>query len=148
MRTESTKNCLTYKELATELKLAPATVRKHWRTYPHFFVTPTSRLKGRLEGARFDLAEVLNHLKDNSTGGHSCGNQERLQQEWHVSRLHQIPRTAVQQSLRNKSRSQSLGSDEKARIGKRDRNLSPFAVCRRGKSLSRILHEQALKSLF
>lgn len=50
---------LNYKELAAILKISPETMRKNWRSYPHFFVG-----RGKdLRSARFDGMDVLSHLK-------------------------------------------------------------------------------------
>ena len=33
------QQCMTYKQIAEILQIAPNTFRKTWRQYPHFFVT-------------------------------------------------------------------------------------------------------------
>ena len=50
---------LTYKELAERLGSSPETLKKVWRSYPHYFVGSGRNLKS----ARFDLQDVLDYLK-------------------------------------------------------------------------------------
>lgn len=59
------QQCMTYKQIAEILQIAPNTFRKTWRQYPHFFVTPPSTRPqgGNLKSARFDPVEVLNYAK-------------------------------------------------------------------------------------
>lgn len=52
-----------YKQLAEHLGCSTAVIRKTWKELPHFFVS-----RGRdLRSARFDLDEVLEHLKEQGT---------------------------------------------------------------------------------
>jgi len=49
-----------FNELSATLRANPNTLRKRWRTLPHFFIG-----RGRtLKGARFDLLEVVEALKN------------------------------------------------------------------------------------
>jgi hypothetical protein len=50
---------LNYKDLAAILKISPETLRKNWRSYPHFFVGQGKDLRS----ARFDGMDVLDYLK-------------------------------------------------------------------------------------
>ena len=47
-------------ELASILKSSHHTLKKNWRKFPHFFIGDGRNLKG----ARFDLCEVIQHLKE------------------------------------------------------------------------------------
>ena len=46
-------------ELASILKSSHHTLKKNWRKFPHFFIGDGRNLKG----ARFDVSEVIEHLK-------------------------------------------------------------------------------------
>ena len=56
--------------LAKELKCSISLLRKVWRKYPHFFIG----IGRDLRGARFDLNDVLNYLKER-------GNYGRLEEQ-------------------------------------------------------------------
>jgi hypothetical protein len=46
-------------ELAAILKASHHTLKKNWREFPHFFIGDGCNLKG----ARFEVSEVVKHLK-------------------------------------------------------------------------------------
>ena len=52
--------------LAKELKCSISLLRKVWREYPHFFIG----IGRDLRGARFDVDDVLAHLKER--GNYGC----------------------------------------------------------------------------
>lgn len=56
--------CITYKELAEMLSVSHATVKANWKYYPHFFITELSKSSNNLKGARFNLEDVLNFVKN------------------------------------------------------------------------------------
>ena len=54
--------------LAGILKCKPATLRHHWRDFPHFFIGRGDDLRG----ARFDVDDVLIYLKEHRGCGYEC----------------------------------------------------------------------------
>lgn len=80
------RNLLTYKELASALKLAPGTVRNIWRSYPYICVTPVSGEKPNLRGVRFILEDVLAYLLSHSHFGGQYGYQENQNQDGYAVR--------------------------------------------------------------
>ncbi len=105
--------CLNYKELAEKLKLDFKTLRSRWKNYPHFFVTPNGWQKPRLESARFDYHEVLNHCKAQSKG--SNNDTERILspirgETREVPGVLQVQRKAAEQSGKHPKGRQAVGA--------------------------------------
>jgi len=108
--------CMTYKQLAKSLSLAEATMKKEWRGYPHFFVTAQSRKQNRLEGARFDLDDVLRELKKKEAKENG-GNKVQRQVE---GKLQDSRRTTAHQSGSDKTRRGGLAGRRAAKVGASD----------------------------
>lgn len=62
---ETSKQALKYDELAEELNCSSDLIRKTWHTLPHYFISETRTLRS----ARFDLKDVLDHLKEENYSG-------------------------------------------------------------------------------
>lgn len=116
--------CMTYKQLAKYLNLAEATVKKEWRRYPYFFVTAQSRKQNRLEGARFDLDDVLMDLKNKESKANG-GDKVQKQVE---SKLPSSRRTTAHQSGRDKTRGVGLAGRRAATGGENDSPKQGFDV--------------------
>ena len=54
--------CLPYRELCEYLHVNPDTFRLAWKELPHYFAPGTEGYN--LKAARFDLLDVVNHLKE------------------------------------------------------------------------------------
>jgi hypothetical protein len=65
--------CLAYEELCQYLHTNPETFRRVWKDLPHFFAPGTEG--SNLKAARFDLIEVVNHLKEVGRVGHKVQDQ-------------------------------------------------------------------------
>jgi hypothetical protein len=65
--------CLPYEELCQYLRTNPETCRRAWKELPHFFAPGTEG--NNLKAARFDLIEVINHLKEVGRVGHQVQDQ-------------------------------------------------------------------------
>lgn len=107
--------CLNYKELAEKLKLDFKTLRSRWKNYPHFFVTPNGWQKPRLESARFDYHEVLNHCKAQSKGLTHDNDTERIlsplqREEREIPGVLQVSRKTAVQSGRDSKGRQTVGT--------------------------------------
>ena len=105
--------------LAKELKCSISLLRKVWRKYPHFFIGV-----GRdLRGARFDLNDVLNYLKER--GNYGClEEQERMVGG-------QIPAsggTNQKGGLSDQASSGAMGGQEKARGKRTSAKRDPYAL--------------------
>ena len=96
--------CMTYKQLAKVLSLAEATMKKEWRGYPHFFVTAQSRKQNRLEGARFDLEDVLEFLKNYEVDENGS---DKIQRQV-AGKLQDIRRPTAHQSSSGQKRGNAL----------------------------------------
>jgi len=116
--------CMTYKQLAKSLSLAEATMKKEWRGYPHFFVTAQSRKQNRLEGARFDLDDVLRELKKKEAKENG-GNKVQRQVE---GKLQDSRRTTAHQSGSDKTRRGGLAGRRAAKVGASDSSKHGFDV--------------------
>jgi hypothetical protein len=92
------------KQLSDILHVSPFTLRKVWKGLPHFFVGEGKNLKS----ARFDVNDVLDHLK----GKGNVGLEDKKELVGEVL----APEQAVQETRAPlKSGSNSLGSGEKER---------------------------------
>lgn len=92
------------KELATELKASPHTLKKNWRSFPHFFIGDGRTLKG----ARFDVSEVIEHLKKEA----DHVSMEK-QNEKFMDRKVQVPRPTIQKRrIQNQIGSSGMGSSK------------------------------------
>lgn len=104
------QRCMTYKQIAEILQIAPGTFRKTWRQYPHFFVTPPSARPqgGNLKSARFDPEEVLRFIKQ---GDHRYyGDAKDTVGEMHPLRsVRQNQRCSTQKEVSNASRGKGVG---------------------------------------
>ena len=91
-------------ELATILKASHHTLKKNWREFPHFFIGDGCTLKG----ARFDVAEVIEHLKKKSR----YVGVERSKKKYMDCQV-QIQKKAIQERrLQNKVEGTGMGSSE------------------------------------
>jgi len=96
--------------LATILKASHHTLRKKWREFPHFFIGDGCNLKG----ARFDVAEVIEHLKKKSR----YVGVERSKEKYLGCQI-QIQKKAIQKRrLQDKIESAGMGSSETRRTRK------------------------------
>jgi len=90
--------------LASILKASPNTLKKVWRSYPHFFIGEGRTLKG----ARFDVDDVLIHLKRQAG---NVGIQTRKKRN--LGRQIQIPEPSIQErGFQDPIRSGRLGHIE------------------------------------
>lgn len=64
---------LKYYEIAEKLNMNENTVRKAWRSWPHYFAGTGRNLKS----ARFDLTDVINYLKNRDYADRELKEKER-----------------------------------------------------------------------
>ena len=106
--------------LAKELKCSISLLRKVWREYPHFFVGV-----GRdLRGARFDVDDVLNYLKERGNYYGCLEEQERMVGS-------QIPAsggTNQKGGLQDQASSGAMGGQETARGKRTTDKKDPYAL--------------------
>ena len=103
-------NIVNYKGLARILRASEHTLKKTWRSIPHFFIGEGRNLKG----ARFNVPDVIEYLKK----GGNYGNLERSEKK---SLGIEVPvsKTSIQKGrIQNKVRSINMGG-EKARRTKK-----------------------------
>jgi hypothetical protein len=96
------------KRLSDILHVSPFTLRKVWKGLPHFFVGEGRNLKS----ARFDVNDVLNHLKGKGNVG--LENKKRL-----VGKILASEQAVQEARASLKSSRNSLGSGEKERTAPR-----------------------------
>ena len=95
--------------LAELLASSPHTLRKNWRSYPHFFVGDGRTLRG----ARFDFDDVLRFLKKRDRAYVCLENKKQK----NMDRKIQISGQAVQKrGISNAFKSNGLGSPKKGRV--------------------------------
>ena len=105
--------CMTYLELADFLNLSPGTVRNNWRSYPHFFVTPTSFKSENLRGARFNQDDILQYFKILTEN--SDGNTRNREKEWNrVPSILQVSGAPVLKDLLQPKRGKGMGASRKS----------------------------------
>ena len=117
------QQCMTYKQIAEILQIAPNTFRKTWRQYPHFFVTPPSTRPqgGNLKSARFDPVEVLNYAKQ---GRYS--QQDTVEDVHSVRGKRQSRWRNTQETLSDAPRGKNMGVRDEASPS--DGRTAPFDV--------------------
>ena len=125
---------LTYTELAIALGFAPGTIKNIWRSLPFIPVTPRACEHPNLRGVRFDLDEVLNHLKQRTRRGVQHGYQ--IRQERQLPGLLQVPGKALQQDGEDQSRRQRMGSSAKESTQAGGKPGPDFDVFRRVRAVS------------
>ena len=91
--------------LAKELHASPNTLKKIWRSLPHFFIGTGKTLKG----ARFILHEVIDHLKKEA----GYGSMERQKKEAVGRKIPVSPPTTQKRGVPNKVGSTAM-DDQKA----------------------------------
>lgn len=110
-----------YRVIAEILQISPATFRKTWREFPHYFVT-----HGRdLRSARFDPMEVLNYAKQGrySYYGYQHDTVEDVQS---VRGKRQSRWRNTQETLSDAPRSKDMGVRDEASPS--DGSTAPFDV--------------------
>ena len=96
--------------LAKELSASKHTLKKNWRSWPHFFIGEGRNLKG----ARFIISEVVSHLKEEAGNV----NLEKPKAEVLGSKI-SVPEPSIQKRrLSNPAKSSRMG-DAKAQRAKK-----------------------------
>jgi hypothetical protein len=129
-----TANLLTYQELAAVLGLAPGTVRNIWRNYPYIWLTPVPGKKPNLRGVRFDLDEVVAHLKTLSAKENIYGLPH---QERQAASILQISGTPILQNSQHQTRGKHLDNQDPRGTGACGYADAEFDVFRRVGAVSR-----------
>ncbi len=96
--------------LAKVLKASRFTLKKNWRSLPHFFIGNGRNLKG----ARFDVSEVIEHLKKEARHV----SMERWKKESLDSKIHAQQQTVQEGGFRNKVESLGMGGRKTKRAEK------------------------------
>jgi len=96
--------------LALILKASPHTLKKSWRKLPHFFIGAGNNLKG----ARFDISEVIEHLKKEV----NHVSMERQKKRGLDGEIHVSEHTIQKRRFRDKSRCIDMGGQKTRRIEK------------------------------
>jgi hypothetical protein len=97
-------------ELAAILKASPHTLKKIWRSLPHFFIGEGKTLRG----ARFIVYEVIVHLKKEAN--HVSVEKQKKKD---MGRKVQVPRPTVQKGgIQNQIGSPGMGSSKTKRFEK------------------------------
>lgn len=98
-----------YREIAEILQISPATFRKTWREFPHYFVT-----HGRdLRSVRFDPVEVLNYTKQGRYSYYGY-QQDRDEDVQSVRGKRQSRWCNTQEALSDAPRSKNMGVGDEA----------------------------------
>ena len=121
------QQCMTYKQIAEILQIAPNTFRKTWRQYPHFFVTPPSTRPqgGNLKSARFDPVEVLNYAKQGRYSRYGY-QQYTVEDVLSVPGISQSRLRNTQETLSDAPRGKNMGVGDEASPS--DGRTAPFDV--------------------
>ena len=121
------QQCMTYKQIAEILQIAPNTFRKTWRQYPHFFVTPPSTRPqgGNLKSARFDPVEVLNYAKQGRYSRYGY-QHDTVEDVPSVRGKRQSSLYNTQEALSDAPRSKDMGVRDEASPS--DGSTAPFDV--------------------
>jgi hypothetical protein len=96
--------------LSSILKTSHHTLKKNWRKLPHFFIGDGRNLKG----ARFDVSEVIEHLKKEARHV----SMETSKKKCLDSEIHAQQQTVQEGRLRKQVESIGMGSSETRRTGK------------------------------
>jgi hypothetical protein len=89
--------------LATILKASHHTLKKNWREFPHFFIGDGCNLKG----ARFEVSEVVKHLKKKAR----YVSVERSKKKG-LDQIQIQQKTIQKRGFQNKVESAGMGSSE------------------------------------
>jgi hypothetical protein len=128
------RELLTYIQLAEALGLAPGTVKNIWRTYPYIWLTPIPGKKPNLRGVRFDLDEVVAHLKALSAKENIYGLSH---QERQATSVFQISGSSVLQNRQHQTGGQYLDNQDARGAGTYSHTDAEFDVFRNVRHVSR-----------
>jgi len=107
--------------LSEILNASPHTIKKRWRDFPHFFVGMGKDLRS----ARFDVPEVLMHLKEVSQNV----TIQRPRKKNMDRKIQISEKTVHKERIPNKIRSVSMGDPKEKRTGAAEKK-DPFNLFR------------------